>query len=55
MTDITAVVQQTVAVTEQINNCILEQSATVSNLNNTVSKLYENTNNLDAAVSLFQN
>lgn len=53
MTDISAVVQETVAVTEQINASANNQLTAVQNLNDTVKKLSGNTKALDEAVLLF--
>jgi methyl-accepting chemotaxis protein len=54
MTDISAVVEETVAVTEQISSSAANQLSAVQNLNETVSKLSKNTVALDDAIALFQ-
>ncbi|MDF2511619.1 MAG: methyl-accepting chemotaxis sensory transducer [Herbinix sp.] len=54
MTDISAVVQQTVAATEQINTSANNQLSAVQQLNKTVERLASDTKELDAATLLFR-
>jgi methyl-accepting chemotaxis protein len=54
MTDISAVVQQTVAATEQINTSANNQLSAVQQLNKTVERLARDTKELDAATLLFR-
>ncbi len=54
MTDISAVVQQTVAATEQINTAANNQFSAVQQLNKTVERLAADTKELDAATLLFR-
>ena len=53
MTDISAVVQQTVAATEQINTSANNQLSSVHKLNETVERLASDTKELDEATLLF--